>query len=190
MFRYKFMQVVGCTYHCTCVSIVCVHFCYLSYLYVSAQRLLWLLTYSQRRLCIALLRKVACARMTMQERINEVRDRVNAILETHRNDTFAPILALWDKVLDLLRPRNLIKKMKLSSRYVVVHPQNRYGDGVVPSQVHIYIYILPDNFSFSKWIIGNGIRKAVGVWGATSWRQTYRNRPIQRLKIRTARYRP
>ena len=64
---------------------------------------------------------------------------MDAILETYRGDADAPILALRDEVLDLLRPRNLIKKMKLSSRCVVVHLQNRYGDGVVPSQVHILL---------------------------------------------------
>ena len=74
--------------------------------------------------------------MTIQERLSEVEHRLKEILHSYRHDAHPLIFALRDEALELLRPRNLIKKMQISSRYVVVHPQNRYGDGIVPSQAH------------------------------------------------------
>ena len=76
---------------------------------------------------------------TIAERIKEVEDRMNAILHEYGTAADPPIFALRDEAMSLLRPRHLLRKMQISSRMVVVHPRNRYGDGLVPSHVHTLI---------------------------------------------------
>ena len=44
-------------------------------------------------------------------------------------------LSMRVEALELCRSQNLLRKQHISSKYVVVHPRNRYGDGIVPGQV-------------------------------------------------------
>jgi tryptophan synthase alpha subunit len=71
----------------------------------------------------------------VQERIAAVQDRVIAICEQFNSDPDAPIFALRDEALTLLKSQNLIRSMRYHPRHVAVHPKNRYGDGIIPNHV-------------------------------------------------------
>ena len=47
----------------------------------------------------------------------------------------APIIQLRDRVKAILRAKGLMAKERIDSRWIGVHPDNRYGDGLVPSDV-------------------------------------------------------
>ena len=73
--------------------------------------------------------------MSVSERIDVIRPRMDAILSEYRG-TNPPIFKLRDEALELCRASRLLRKQQLPSSYVVVHPRNRYGDGIVPEQVN------------------------------------------------------
>ena len=74
--------------------------------------------------------------MSVKDRIDGIRQSMDAILWEYRHGKEPPIFALRDQALALLWSKNLLRKQHMSSRYVVVHPRNRYGDGIVPGQVN------------------------------------------------------
>ena len=77
--------------------------------------------------------------MSVEERLATITERLTQLLKEYRTAEDPPIFALRDEALRLLRPLNLIKTLKMSSRFVVVHPQNRYGDGIIPSHCHYLV---------------------------------------------------
>ena len=81
--------------------------------------------------------------MSVKDRIDCIRQSMDAILSEYRQGKNPPIFTLRDQALELCRSQNLLRKQHTSSRYVVVHPRNRYGDGIVPLQV----YKLVDSFA-------------------------------------------
>ena len=80
---------------------------------------------------------------SIAQRIDEIEVTMKKILKEYRTAENNPIFALRDGAVALLIPRRLLKKKRISSRYVVVHPRNRYGDGLVPKHCHVLV----DNFS-------------------------------------------
>ena len=97
---------------------------------------------------------------SLQGRIDEIDEPMQRILHEYRYGVDPAVFALRDEACRLLRPRNLMRRQQISSRYVVVHPSNRYGDGLVPSHVHNLI----DSFSghgFSLQEIGNPLSSEV-----------------------------
>ena len=74
--------------------------------------------------------------MSVSERIECVRPSMERLLWEYRHGKNPPIFTLRDQAVDLARSVNLLRKLHISSRYVVVHPRNRYGDGIVPAQVY------------------------------------------------------
>ena len=70
------------------------------------------------------------------ERMAEISSEMNEILTEYRSGKNPAIFALRDKSIELLVPRRLLLKQTVSSRFVVTHPNNRYGDGIVPSHAH------------------------------------------------------
>ena len=77
--------------------------------------------------------------LSVKERIDEVKKRMDEILREYRAGPSPAIFALRDEALSLLRPRQLLRNQTVPSRYVAVHPRNRYGDGTVPGHVHTLI---------------------------------------------------
>ena len=77
--------------------------------------------------------------MSVKDRIDCIRRSMEAILLEYRQGKNPPIFTLRDQALGLCKAKNLVRKQHLSSRYVVVHPRNRYGDGIVPEHVHALV---------------------------------------------------
>ena len=74
--------------------------------------------------------------VSVQERIDGIRGQTGRILSEYRQGKNAHAFSLRDQAIGLCKSMNLLRKQTLSSRYVVVHPRNRYGDGLVPEQVY------------------------------------------------------
>ena len=70
--------------------------------------------------------------------ISKALDRVRAPLLA-LNERFeqpeAQLVQIRDEAKDLLRENGLLRRARANSKYIGVHPANRYGDGVVPSDV-------------------------------------------------------
>ena len=47
----------------------------------------------------------------------------------------APVVALRDEAKACLKEVNLMTKEQIHSKWIGVHPENRYGDGLVPADV-------------------------------------------------------
>ena len=91
--------------------------------------------------------------MSVKDRIESMRPIMEPILLEYRHGKNPPVFTLRDKAITLCRSQNMLRKQHTPSRYVVVHPRNRYGDGLVPE----HIYKLIDSFSllgFSEIEIG------------------------------------
>ena len=72
---------------------------------------------------------------SVESRIEKVRSELNGILSEFMNNPDAPIFALRDKAMQLLKSQDLVRTMLFHSRHVAVHMKNRYGDGIIPSHV-------------------------------------------------------
>ena len=91
--------------------------------------------------------------MSVSERIECVRPSMERLLWEYRHGKNPPIFTLRDQAVDLSRSMNLLRKLHISSRYVVVHPRNRYGDGIVPGQAYKLVDVF-SNHGFSIQEIG------------------------------------
>jgi len=87
--------------------------------------------------------------LSIETRLAEIKPRMNRIIGEYRAGKDPAIFNLRDEAMRLLEASNLLQKMDISSRFVVVHPQNRYGDGVMPSHVHSLVEKFANN-GFSK----------------------------------------
>ena len=79
----------------------------------------------------------------MQERIALIAEKMKD-LEKKFNEPDAPVVQLRDKVKQLLREAHLMYREKINSKWMGVHSENRYSDGVVPSDV---LALISDIFS-------------------------------------------
>ena len=73
---------------------------------------------------------------TVEMRIREVAPRINEILHEYDNANEPPVYALREEAAAVLGSKALYQTYHLSSRYVLPHYKNRYGDGIVPSHAH------------------------------------------------------
>ena len=71
---------------------------------------------------------------SVDERLQEIKPQILNLLELYKDPTSANF-EIRDEVVRLLRSKNLFRRMRLHSRFVGVHPKNRYGDGITPSHV-------------------------------------------------------
>ena len=71
----------------------------------------------------------------MRQKLNSVRFEITKVLAQVLDDPDAPLILLRDRVMDILRDAGLIYKQKLHSRFVGVHPKNRYENGIIPASV-------------------------------------------------------
>ena len=84
----------------------------------------------------------------MREKLNYVREELEAILPRVLDDPNAPLISLRDAAMDILRKAGLVYKIRMHSRFVGVHPRNRYGDGIVPANVFkLLLAIFAQGFS-------------------------------------------
>ena len=86
--------------------------------------------------------------LTVAERILKVTDRIThlvGLIDVGGPD--AQIVSRAAEILHILRDNGLLYKISLHSKHVGVHPENRYGDGVVPLAVHELI----ENISHHGW---------------------------------------
>ena len=60
-------------------------------------------------------------------------------IETHLLDTEAHVSILRDEVKEIARKENLLYNERINSRHMGVHSENRYGDGIVPADVHALV---------------------------------------------------
>ena len=81
--------------------------------------------------------------MSVKDRIESMRPIMEPILSEYRHGKNPPVFTLRDKAITLCRSQNMLRKQHTPSRYVVVHPRNRYGDGLAPE----HVYKLVDAFS-------------------------------------------
>ena len=91
---------------------------------------------------------------SVSERIECVRPSMERLLWEYRHGKNPPIFTLRGQAVDLSRSMNLLRKLHISSKYVVVHPRNRYGDGIVVGHVSYFV----NSFSirgFSQLEIGS-----------------------------------
>ena len=79
-------------------------------------------------------RNRACAREMndFTEKITRAKPEMMSILNEYRASGGAAIFELREASMELLMPLGLMRKERKSSIYVIVHPGNRYGDGLVP----------------------------------------------------------
>ena len=66
--------------------------------------------------------------------IEHVAARMDAIGAAY-DDADAPVVSLRDQTKTLLRDSLLLTRVKLPSKYMGTHPDNRFGDMVVPQDV-------------------------------------------------------
>ena len=71
---------------------------------------------------------------THEAMVEHVADRMDAIGEAY-NGPDAPVVSLRDQTKTLLRENLLSTRVKLSSTYMGTHPDNRFGDMIVPQDV-------------------------------------------------------
>ena len=86
--------------------------------------------------------------MSMEDKLKRVKSDIEEVLWRVEWDHEAPLVQLRDQVLRILKEYDLIYPMRIHSRFVGVHPMNRYGDGIVPSRVlQLLVGIFSDGFS-------------------------------------------
>ena len=89
--------------------------------------------------------------MSVQSKIAEIKAEMDAMLIEYRKGE-GGISCLRDGAMELLEPRGLIRKQRTSSIYVVVHPDNMYGDGLVPGHcIELACGFARDGFSPSEF---------------------------------------
>ena len=74
--------------------------------------------------------------ISVKDRIESMRPDMEQILWEYLHGENPAIFTLKDKAIQLCEKHNMLRVQKCNSRYVVVHPRNRYGDGLVPSHVY------------------------------------------------------
>ena len=74
--------------------------------------------------------------ISVKDRIESMRPDMEQILWEYLHGENPAIFTLKDKAIKLCEKHNMLRVQKCNSRYVVVHPRNRYGDGLVPSHVY------------------------------------------------------
>ena len=74
--------------------------------------------------------------ISVKDRIESMRPDMEQILWEYLHGENPAIFTLKDKAIQLCESHNMLRVQKCNSRYVVVHPRNRYGDGLVPSHVY------------------------------------------------------
>jgi hypothetical protein len=98
-------------------------------------------------------RAVTCARFSAQgsrgakewmesaqEKLAGIKHQLSQILGHYLHDDNPAIFALRDQVIDILKDLGLVWTQRVSSKFVVAHPGNRYGDGIVPQHVHNLVH--------------------------------------------------
>ena len=98
------------------------------------------------------------------DRIESMRPIMEPILSEYRHGKNPPVFTLRDKAITLCRSQNMLRKQHTPSRYVVVHPRNRHGDGLAPE----HVYKLVDAFSAHGFSLNEiGVPLALEVPPAT-----------------------
>ena len=81
--------------------------------------------------------------ISVKDRIETMRPAMEQILWEYLHGENPAVFTLKDKAIQLCESHNMLRVQKINSRYVVVHPRNRCGDGLVPE----HVYKLVDSFS-------------------------------------------
>ena len=76
------------------------------------------------------------AQGTTEERIQNVKDEVQSLMAGVAEPGGKGIVQSVDLIVGLLKRAGLAYKQTVHSQFVGVHPSNRYGQGVTPSEVH------------------------------------------------------
>ena len=72
---------------------------------------------------------------SIMTRILAITPRMRELITSYNEDDNPPLFALRDEAIELLRSQRLLRRIRINSKSVGVHPRNRYGDGIVPSHV-------------------------------------------------------
>lgn len=84
----------------------------------------------------------------IQAKIEEVRPTISPLLE-EAGKFDSRIVAVKSEIMHVLESKGLAYRVVVHSSFVGVHPENRYGDGIVPFNVHSLISdIFAHGFSF------------------------------------------
>ena len=88
--------------------------------------------------------------LSTKDAIEAVRPLIEGILQQARQCT-GPVVSLRDQALEILLQAGLVYTMTCASEHVLVHDQNRFGEGLVPWRiVELFIAILGLGFSFHE----------------------------------------